>query len=70
MYTCTSIRNNAVAVITLLLGAVAFANAAPYRIEEITKAEVGETTYTIYGGNQYLNSQGQVTGVSLKYQER
>lgn len=50
----------------LLYGFFTWAQAS-YRIVEITKEEKVDTGYAIYAGNQYLNNDGQIVGVSIKY---
>jgi probable HAF family extracellular repeat protein len=53
----------------LLLGFVHPAQVRTYRVEQITPAQVGNTTYTISAGNQYLNNFGQVVGESQTYSD-
>lgn len=65
-------------VLSVLLCAVSsWVQAGNYSLVEITKenvnvttkANVRDTTYTIYTGNQYLNNNGQVVGVSREYNQ-
>lgn len=63
----TSVRTRVIVVAVLLMGAVPVAKAAPYRVQDITKADAPGTSYTILGGNQYFNDAGQVTGILLNY---
>lgn len=60
------IGHNKIIFGVLLYGVFTWAQAS-YRIVEITKEEKADTGYAIYAGNQYLNKDGQITGVSRKY---
>jgi probable HAF family extracellular repeat protein len=51
----------------LLLAIIPLANATTYRVQEITRSELADLTFSINGGNQFLNNLGQVTGTSRKY---
>jgi probable HAF family extracellular repeat protein len=69
MWSMQGIRKSTLAACTLLLGAVNLVQAVTYRVEQITPAQVGNTTYTISGGNQYLNDLGQVVGEGRTYSD-
>ncbi len=63
------LRKSTLAMCVLLLGSVTLAHAVTYGVEQITPAAVGNTTYTIQSGNQYLNNLGQVVGESRTYSD-
>lgn len=63
------IRKSTHAMCALLLGSVNLAHAVTYGVEQITPAAVGNTTYTIQSGNQYLNTLGEVVGESRTYSD-